>query len=111
MSVSDNNDDVSIVDAMSGATLLNRRYVALRVDTSGALMWRGVDSTVDVTSGPNSVGRTLTEMRMSYLTSFRYGVAFNTTENRVLRFDVDREPTAEPHLQARAAARATLLHY
>ncbi len=100
----------SVVDAVSGVTLSDRRYESLCVDTSGALLWRGEAKSVVVSSGPNSVGRALADVVGYDFTSFRYGVAINSTENRVLRFDIDHEPTAEPDRKANVAVCATLLH-
>ncbi len=100
----------SIVDAVSGATLSNRRYKSLYVDTSGALLWRDEDNAFVVSSGPNSAGHVLADVDGPDFTSFRYGVALKLTENCVLRFDIDPEPTAGPDRKASVAAGATLLH-
>ncbi len=100
----------SVVDAVSDAKLSNRRYKSLYVDTSGALLWRSEDYTVVVSSGPTSAGHVLADVDGHVSSSFRYGVALNRTEHRVLRFDIDPEPTAEPDRKASVAARATLLH-
>ncbi len=100
----------SIADAVSGAKLSGRRYDSLRVDTSGALLWRGEDIAVVVSSGPNSAGRVLADVDGHRFTSFRFGAALNLTENRVLRFDIDPELTAEPDRKANVATRAPLLH-
>ncbi len=99
-----------VVDAVSGATLLNRRYNSLRVDTSGALLWRWEDHVFVASSGCNSAGRVLADLDEHVVTSFRYGVAINASEDRVLRFDIDPEPTAEPDRKASVAVCATLLH-
>ncbi len=104
------NDIGSVVDAVSGAMLSNRRYEFLRVDTSGALLWRAETKAVVVSSGPNSAGRVLADVVGHRFTSFRYGVAINSTERRVLRFDVDPESTAEPDRKANAAVYSPLLH-
>ncbi len=100
----------SIVDAVSGAKLSNIRDDFLRVDTSGALLWRDEDEAVVVSSGPNSAGRVLADVDGHRFTSFRYGVALNSTHKRVLRFDIDPEPTAEPDRKASVAVCAALLH-
>ncbi len=100
----------SVVDAMSGATLLNRPYKSLCVDTSGALLWRGVNKAVVVSSGVNGAEHVLEAVDGHDFTSFRYGVTFNWTLHRVLRFDMDPEPTAEPDRKASVAVCATLLH-
>ncbi len=104
------NDFASVVDAVSGAKLSNRQNNSLYVDTSGALLWRGEAKAVVVSSGPNSVGRALADVVGHHFTSFRYGVAINSTERRVLRFDIDPESTAEPDRKASVAVCATLLH-
>ncbi len=89
MSDADYGRDVLIVDAVSGVTLSDRRYKSLFVDTSGTLLWRGVDNTVIVSSGPNSAEHTLADvMKRNGLTWFSYGVAFDLNECQVLRFDV-----------------------
>ncbi len=100
----------SVVDAMSGATLLNRPYKSLCVDTSGALLWRGVNKAVVVSSGLNSAERVLADVDGRDITRFRYGVAINKTERRVLRFDIDPAPISEPDRKASVAACASLLH-
>ncbi len=100
----------TVVDPVSGATLSNRRYNSLYVDTSGAVLWRDEAKAVVVSSGPNSVGRALADVVGHRFTSFRYGVAFNSTQRRVLRFDIDPESTAEPDRKASVAVCATLLH-
>ncbi len=99
-----------VVDAVSGAKLSNRRYDSLYVDTSGALLWRGEAKAFIVSSGLNSAGCVLAGVDGHHFTSFRYGVAINKSERRVLRFDIDPEPTAEPDRKASVAACATLLH-
>ncbi len=104
------NDFYSVVDAVLGAKLLNRRYESLRVDTSGALLWRDEDEEVVVSSGPNSAERVLADVDGHDVTSFRYGVALSWTGSCVLRFDIDPEPTAEPDRKASVAVCATLLH-
>ncbi len=83
------NDFDSVVEAVSGATLLNRRYKSLYVDTSGALLWCDEAKAVVVSSGLNSAGRALADVDRHVFTGFRYGVATNSTESRVLRFDID----------------------
>ncbi len=100
---------VSIVDAVSGAKVSNKRYDSLYIDTSGALLWR-VDKTFVVSSGLNSTERVLADVDRHGVSSFRYGVALNKTENRILRFDIDPELTAEPDRKASMAACATLWH-
>ncbi len=90
----------SVFDAVSGAKLPNRRYDSLFVDTSGAMLWRSEAKAVVVSSGPNSAGRVLAAVDGHDFTSFRYGVVLNSTERRVLRFDIDPEPTAEPDRKA-----------
>ncbi len=100
----------SVVDAVSGVTLSTRRYNSFYVDTSGALLWRDEAKAVVVSSGLNSAGRVLADVVRHRFASFRYGVALNRTEHRVLRFDIDPEPTAEPDRKASVAASATLLH-
>ncbi len=95
---------------MSSAVLSDRHYENLIVDTSGALLWRDGDNTIVASSGPNSAGHILADVDGHVFTSFRYGVALNSTENRVLRFDIAPEPTAEPDREASVAACATLLH-
>ncbi len=102
------NNFVSFVDAVSGATLSDRRYDCLRVDTSGALLWRGEAQAVVVSSGFNSAGSVLARVDGHDFTSFRYGVAIKSTGHRVLRLDVGPEPTAEPDRNASVAACATL---
>ncbi len=93
----DNAHDASIVDAVSGVTLSNRRYNHLFVDTSGALLWDGVDDTVVVSSGINSAAHVVANVRCkSSSISFRYGVAFVTNERHVWRFDIDPARTVEP---------------
>ncbi len=104
------NDFYSVVDAVLGAKLLNRRYESLRVDTSGALLWRDEDEEVVVSSGPNSAERVLSHLDGHDFICFRYGVAINKTELRVLRFDIDPEPTADPDRKASVAVCATLWH-
>ncbi len=110
LSKPDHHRFVRIVDAMSGVALSDRRYHSLYVDTSGALLWRDEAKAVVVSSGPNSAGRVLADVVGHAFTSFRYGVAINSTEHRVLRFDIDPEPTAEPDRNVSVAALATLLH-
>ncbi len=100
----------SVVDAVSGATLSNKGYDSLRVDTSGALLWRDEAKAVAVSSGPNSAGHVLAIVDGHRFTSFGYGVAINLTEHRLLRFDIDPLPTAEPDRKASVAVCATLLH-
>ncbi len=97
------NDFGSVFDAVSGAKLSNRRYDCLRVDTSSALLWRGEAQAVVASSGPNSAGRVVAHVDRHDFTSFRYGVALNKSEVRVLRFDVDPESTAEPDRKASVA--------
>ncbi len=104
------NDFDSVVDAVSGATLSDRRYNSLYVDTSGALLWRDEAKAVVVSSGPNSAGRVLADVVGHAFTRFRFGVAINSTEHRVTRFDIDPEPTAEPDRKASVAVCVTLLH-
>ncbi len=104
------NDYGSVVDAVPGAKLSGRQYDSLYVDTSGALLWLGEAKAVVVSSGPNSAGCVLADVDRHVFTSFRYGVAINSTENRLLRFDIAPEPTAEPDRKASVAACATLLH-
>ncbi len=104
------NDFDSVVEAVSGATLFKKRYNSLRVDTSGALLWRDENNVVVVSSGPNSAGCVLADVDGHVFTSFRYGVALNSTEHRVLRFDIDPEPTADPDRKASVAVCATLWH-
>ncbi len=98
----------SVVDAITGAKLSNRRYDLVRVDTSGALLWRGEAKAVVVSSGPNGAERVLADVDGHVFTSFRYGVALNSTQHRVLRFDIDPEPTAEPDRKVSVAVCATL---
>ncbi len=100
----------SAVDAVSGATLSNSRYNSLYVDTSGALLRCRVNKAVVVSSGLNSAGCVLADVDGYDVTSVRYGVVFNSAEKRVMRFDIDPEPTAEPDRKVSVAARATLLH-
>ncbi len=100
----------SVIDAVSGAKLSDRRYDCLRVDTSGALLWRDEAKAVVVSSGLNSAEHVLADVDGHRFTHFRYGVAINSTEKRVLRFDIAPEPTAEPDRKASVAACATLLH-
>ncbi len=102
------NDFGSIFDAVSGAMLRHSRCDFLRVDTSGAMLWREWDNTIVVSSGLNSARRVLVNVVGQPFASFRYGVAVNWTKNRVLRFDIDPEPTAEPDRKASVAACATL---
>ncbi len=110
LSIPDHHLLSNIVDAVSGATQSNRRYDSLRVDTSGALLWRGVNKAVVVSSGVNGAEHVLEAVDGHDFTSFRYGVTFNWTLHRVLRFDMDPEPTAEPDRKASVAVCATLLH-
>ncbi len=98
----------SVIDAVSGAKLSDRRYDCLRVDTSGALLWRDGDKTFVVSSGPNSAGHVLADVDGDFFKSFRYGVAIDSSEHCVLRFDVDIEPTAKSECKASVAVRATL---
>ncbi len=100
----------SVVDAVSGTKLSNRRYDSLLVDTSGALLWRGVNKAMVVSSGLNSAERVLADVDGRDITRFRYGVAINKTERRVLRFDIDPAPISEPDRKASVAACASLLH-
>ncbi len=99
----------NIVDAVSGAWQLTGGYDSLCVDTSGALLWRSLAQVV-VSSRLKSARRVLADLDGDDITSFRYGAAFNCTERRVLRFDIDPEPTAEPDRKASVAACAALLH-
>ncbi len=88
---------VGIVDAVSGAKLSERPYSQLVVDTSGALLWRGVEDTVVVSSGLHSAGRTLTCVRWhNRMMHFRYGVVFDLNERQGLRFDLNPAPAVEP---------------
>ncbi len=101
----------TVVDAVSGATLSNNRDDSLRVDTSGALLWRREDYVFVASSGLNSARRVLADLdEHVVVTSFRYGVAVNASKKRVLRFDIDPEPTAEPDRKASVAVCAALLH-
>ncbi len=82
---------------MSGAKLSNSSYSQLVVDTSGALLWRGVEDTVVVSSGLHSAGRTLTCVRWhNRMMHFRYGVVFDPIKCQGLRFDLDPAPAVEP---------------
>ncbi len=99
-----------VFDAVSGATLSDRDYYSLRVDTSGALLWRDEDEAVVVSSGPNSAEHVLADVNGHDFASFRYGVAIDSIDHRLLRFDIDPEPTAEPDRKASVAVCAALLH-
>ncbi len=86
-----------IVDAVSGVTLSDKLLDLLFVDTSGALLWRGVEDTVVVSSGLHSAGRTLTCVRWhNRMMHFRYGVVFDLNERQGLRFDLNPAPAVEP---------------
>ncbi len=101
MSGPEYDNAVGIVDAVSGVTLSDKLLDLLFVDTSGALLWRGVDNTIAdnaivVSSGPHSTGRTLASGKgKGAVTHFRYGVVVGLTECQLLRFDIDPAPAVE----------------
>ncbi len=88
----------------------DRKCPGLVADTSGALVWRGEDDTVVVSSGPHSAGYTLTDVKKRRMTSFRYGVYMDWLDGcKVLRFDIDPAPTVEPERKAGVVVCVTLL--
>ncbi len=103
-------DVSSVVDAVSGVTLSGRYYSCLAVDTSGVLLWRGVDNTFVVSGGPNSAEHTLPDVKKRITTSVLYGVYVDWhDECQVLRFDIDPAPTVQPDRKASGVARVIFL--
>lgn len=93
-----------IVDSVTGVALPSSLHTGILVDTSGALLWRDKDDTLVASRGPDRDGRILEGVkRTNGSMFFHYGVVFECNTNRVLRFDIDPAPAAEPDRKASVA--------
>ncbi len=92
-----------IVDAITGERVSDWAYEGLAADTSGALMWSGLGSSLVTSSGPNSDGCELEGVECTRGgQGFRFGVVAlrNDSLCRILRFDGERVPVMQPMQKA-----------